>query len=134
MLMRFRGGGVGHKSTCESTAIFLEDHDPLDEIARDDSEEDSKSDIDQTWSDDDLVQVSESTSTAQNQAAGEDEDDIESEMDEYRYGGIDEEEEATDEEGAKPEPMDGLEEANDEVGPEDGEDDAVDEYEGYAEL
>lgn len=127
--MRFRGGGIGHKSTRKSTAVFLEDRDPLDEIAEDDSEEGLESGIDQA---DNLV--SGSTSTAQNQAAGdEDEEDIESEMDEYGYWGISEEEDVIDEEGAK-EQADGLEEANDEVGPEDGEDDALDEYEGYAEL
>ncbi|KAG1725972.1 hypothetical protein EDB19DRAFT_1833592 [Suillus lakei] len=114
-------------------ATAKSDRDPLDEITRDDSEEDledSESGINQGV---DLApEVSGSTSsTAQNQATGdEDEDDIESEMDEYGYGGLDEEEEVTDEEGDG-EQADGLEEANDEVGPEDGEDDAMDEYEGH---
>ncbi|KAG2336702.1 hypothetical protein BDR05DRAFT_896368 [Suillus weaverae] len=30
MLMRFRGGGVGHRTTREATNIFLDDRDPLD--------------------------------------------------------------------------------------------------------
>ncbi|KAG1730405.1 uncharacterized protein EDB91DRAFT_1085460 [Suillus paluster] len=59
--------------------------------------------------------------------------DIRSEMDEYGYGGLDKEEKVTDEEGDE-EQVDGLEEANDEVGPEDGEVDAMYEYEGNAEL
>ncbi|KAG2348745.1 hypothetical protein BDR05DRAFT_980136 [Suillus weaverae] len=134
MMMRFCGGGVGHKSTHEATAVFLEDCDPLDEITRNDSEEefeDLESGINEG------AQLSGSTSGAtQNQATGdEDEDNIKSEMDEYGYVGLDEEEEATDEEGEEEQlEADGLEEANDEVGPEDGEDDVVDEYEGYAEL
>ncbi|KAG1771856.1 hypothetical protein EDD22DRAFT_947850 [Suillus occidentalis] len=129
MLMQFRGGGIGHKSTHESTAVFLEDHDPLDEIAQDDSEEGSDSGIDQAND-----PVDGSTSMVQNQATGdEDEEDIESEMDEYGYEGISKEEDMTDEEGAK-EQADGPEEANDEVRLEDGEDDALNEYEGYVEL
>lgn len=131
-MMRFRGGGVGHKSTRESTAVFLEDRDPLDEITRDDSEEDFE-DLESGINQGAQLSAGSASTTAQNQAIGdEDEDDIESEMDEYGYGGLDEEEEATDEEDE--EQGDGLEEANDEVGPEDGEDDAMDEYEGYAEL
>jgi hypothetical protein len=31
MLMRFRGGGVGHRTTREATNIFLDDRDPLDQ-------------------------------------------------------------------------------------------------------
>ena len=30
MFMRFRGGGVGHKSTCEATQCLLSDHEDLD--------------------------------------------------------------------------------------------------------
>jgi len=30
MMMRYRGGGVGHKSTRNATNIFLKDRDPLD--------------------------------------------------------------------------------------------------------
>lgn len=30
--MRFRGGGVGHKSTRDATRVFLEDRDTLDRI------------------------------------------------------------------------------------------------------
>lgn len=32
-MMRFRGGGVGHKSTREATDFFKNDRDPLDERA-----------------------------------------------------------------------------------------------------
>jgi len=41
MAMRFRGGGVGHKSTREATAYLAEDCDPLDDLNRmdDDFEE-----------------------------------------------------------------------------------------------
>ncbi|KAG2098398.1 uncharacterized protein F5147DRAFT_777641 [Suillus discolor] len=132
MMMRFRGGGVGHKSTRESTAVFLEDRDPLDEITRDDSKEDFE-DLESGINQGAQLSARSASTTAQNQATGdEDKDNIESEMDEYGYGGLDEEEEATDEEDE--EQGDGLEEANDKVGPEDGEDDAMDEYEGYAEL
>lgn len=30
MMMRYRGGGVGHKSTRNATNVFLKDRDPLD--------------------------------------------------------------------------------------------------------
>ncbi len=30
MMMRYRGGGVGHKSTRNATNVFLADRDPLD--------------------------------------------------------------------------------------------------------
>jgi hypothetical protein len=30
MMMRYRGGGVGHKSTRNATNVFLRDRDPLD--------------------------------------------------------------------------------------------------------
>ncbi|KAG2085638.1 uncharacterized protein F5147DRAFT_659424 [Suillus discolor] len=98
------------------------------EITRDDSEEDFE-DLESGINKGAQLSARSASTTAQNQATGdEDKDDIESEMDEYGYGGLDEEEEATDEEDE--EQGDGLEEANDEVGLEDGEDDAMDEYEG----
>ncbi|KAG2339697.1 hypothetical protein BDR05DRAFT_916879 [Suillus weaverae] len=133
MMMRFHGGGVGHKSTREATAVFLEDCDPLDEITQNDSEEEFE-DLESGINEE--AQLSGSTSGAtQNQATSdEDEDDIESEMDEYGYAGLDEEEEATDEGEEEQLEADGLEEANDKVGPEDGEDNVVDEYKGYVEL
>lgn len=31
-MMRYRGGGVGHKSTRHATNTFLEDRDPFDEL------------------------------------------------------------------------------------------------------
>ena len=30
--MRYRGGGVGHKSICEATCCLLHDRDPLDKV------------------------------------------------------------------------------------------------------
>ena len=73
-MMRFRGGGVGHKSTREATAVFLEDCDPLDEITRNDSEEefeDLESGINEG------AQLSGSTSgAAQNQATSDEDEDI----------------------------------------------------------
>jgi hypothetical protein len=31
MMMRFRGGGIGHKSTKDATQVFRDDLDPLDQ-------------------------------------------------------------------------------------------------------
>jgi hypothetical protein len=39
LMMRFRGGGVGHKSTREATDFFKNDRDGLDKLAVDDDGE-----------------------------------------------------------------------------------------------
>jgi len=45
-VMRFQGGGVGHKSTCKATDQFLQDCDILDLTDNEASEMDSGSDLD----------------------------------------------------------------------------------------
>jgi hypothetical protein len=149
MLMRFRGGGVGHKSTREATAVFLEDRDPLDKVsvAQEDAGEDTSSEDnseirghqDSDSDHEELAQLdTRVVATTQNQdmaEEGEMDDAGESEIEEYGYGGLDDSESETDNEGDEEQADNGVDEVIDnELGPEDGEDDVEDEYEGYAEL
>lgn len=46
-MMRFRGGGVGHKSTREATDFFKNDRDPLDERATGAESRDMNSETDE---------------------------------------------------------------------------------------
>lgn len=113
MLMRFRGGRVGHKSTREATAVFLENRDPLDKVsvAQEDAGKDTSSEDnseirghqDSDSNHEELVQFNRVVATTQNQdmaEEGEMNDAGESEIEEYGYGGLDGSElEETDNEG-----------------------------------
>ncbi|KAF9237846.1 hypothetical protein BU15DRAFT_75648 [Melanogaster broomeanus] len=130
MVMRYRGGGVGHRSTHEATRVLLHDRDVLDALARTTVAPSGEDDAD--------------ASTPMNEESGngrggdefeEDEEALEEEMEEFGYTGIEEELEGngdgdSDDGGSS----DGADEVDDELGPEDGEDDGPEEYDDYGEL
>lgn len=171
MFMRFRGGGVGHRSTRNATQTFCNDRDPLDCVApgnnADSEQGEGASEEDKEASEDEVEASSEneeSSAERQLEASEEYEDDgppleedeedglsesavdegivqdevVESEMEEYGYGGLDQEEENTDEEADADQDDSGSDnEDNDidnDLGPEDGEDENEEELEGYGEL
>jgi hypothetical protein len=143
MLMRFRGGGVGHKSTRDATRKFLEDRDPLDritpaapnEVTDSESEQDGEDGEDAPVAGEEMMDGIEGDEDEDVTADGNDDMQLDSEMDEYGYGGLDQEEEQTDDEDDEDngDENDGLD-ADDDLGPEDGEDDADDDLEGYGDL
>ena len=111
--MRFRGGGIGHKSTHEATDWFLQDRNVLDLTDNEASEMDSGSDLDpEDNGEDGNLSVS----------GDEDQEDWmdkeEEEEDDYGYGGLSVEDsgEETDSSDA-----DAPDEVDDELGLEDGE-------------
>ncbi|KAG1722882.1 uncharacterized protein EDB91DRAFT_1174015 [Suillus paluster] len=140
MMMRFRGGGrVGHKSTRDATRVFLDDRDPLDEVAPElDVLDDRSEDTDFVSSDEEG-----DDNGLDGEEPGEDEvmdgdegiadrgEDVELEIEEYGYSGIDQSKEVTDDEADEDDDSD---EADDDLGPEDGEDDAGDDLEGFDDL
>ncbi|KAG1811133.1 uncharacterized protein BJ212DRAFT_1579186 [Suillus subaureus] len=149
MFMRFRGGGVGHKSTRSATQIFRNDHDPLDCVApgdNADSEEDeeaSDSEEDEEASEGDEEGAAEGDEEGAAEGAidegiiDQDEDEVgESEMEEFGYGGLDQEEDDTDsdEDDSSSDNEDNDSDLDNDLGPEDGEDENEEELEGYGEL
>jgi hypothetical protein len=117
-MMRYRGGGVGHKSTRKATDWFLSDRDKLDEGGNEDEElNEAMEDVD---IDGTVLDLNDDV----------DEDEIE----EYGYDGIEEIEEGDedeDEEQSDGEDGQVIDDAG--LGAEDGEDDEDDDN-GYAEL
>lgn len=47
-MMRFRGGGVGHKSTRQATDFFMKDRDPIDSTCPSSSNSDSEEEMEET--------------------------------------------------------------------------------------
>lgn len=108
MVMRFRGGGVGHKATREATRIFEEQHGTLHGVY--DSDE-----MDEDWEDESNDEHAGTADSGSDEDAG---DDSESESDsEEAPKGVSEEQ-------ALAEVDDDAEDLEDEVDDED--------YEGYA--
>ncbi|KAG1775588.1 hypothetical protein EV702DRAFT_1046715 [Suillus placidus] len=162
MFMCFHGRGVGHKSTRNATQIFRNDRNPLDCVApgnnadseqdkeASDSEEDEEAfEGDKEASEGDEEEASEgdeegaaegdeggpSESAIDEGIVDQDKDKVdESEMEEFSYGGLDQEEDDTD---SDKDDSDSDNEDNDidnDLGPEDGEDENEEVLEGYAEL
>ena len=126
MLMRFRGGGVGHRSTRAATNIFTQDCDDLDKT-RDFSS--AAGDEEQEDTADDGLELEE-MDAAEGEVL---------EMEEYGYDGVEQVEDESESVADIAEDIDGLALEGDEpeLGPEDGEDDefAQDEVcDDYGEL
>ncbi|TFY53971.1 hypothetical protein EVG20_g9898 [Dentipellis fragilis] len=142
MFMRFRGGGVGHKSTRDATRCFYDDHDPMD-VPKDDNHDESAAETDTEVIADRALPLADKD-PPELQEGGEDieeeeEDTPESEEEDYGYDGLgsgqsDEDGEVLpDKDGGSSE--DGGSEG--EVDPEDGEGpdfDDVEDREGFAAL
>ncbi|KAF8802003.1 hypothetical protein BYT27DRAFT_7226594 [Phlegmacium glaucopus] len=140
MMMRYRGGGVGHKSTRDATNKFLTDRDRLDipTTTNDDTNSDSESDksvedvqeeveaIEEEGGEDVSVGDEEKEPDPNEDSDSEDDDDAKFE-EEFDYG--------LGEDGSNDE--DGDEEADeadgDALGPEDGDEEDDDDF-GYADL
>jgi hypothetical protein len=141
MLLRFRGGGVGHRTTREATSSFLNDRDPLDihqasaAVAHSDSEDEGSND-------DECDLIDDEEGLARGKAMELDEGD-KSDLDDYNdygYSGIqqeiedsDEDRRSEDEEDVNATKGDGDDEIDDELGAEDGED-SDEELEGFSEF
>lgn len=143
MLMRFRGGGIGHRTTHEATSSFLNDRDPLDIHQANTAvthSEDEGSDDDES----DLIDSKEG-SAARGEAMELDEgDEYQFDYDDYGYSGIQQEVEGEDfdenrygedgpGEGVEATEGDGDSDIDDELGAEDGED-SDEELEGFSEF
>ena len=111
--MRFRGGGVGHKSTREATDQFLQDRDAFDLINDEPPEMELDSDLEHEDGDE---EGNSSAGGDENQEEWMDEDD--EEEDDYGYGGLSEEDSGEDTDNSD---ADELDEVDDELGPKDGE-------------
>lgn len=132
MFMRFRGAGVGHKSTHKVTQCLLLDRDKLDsrpltlECEHESSMEDVEEDEQNSQPTDDS---SDSTSESEdNDDDDEDnmdidgvevedhpqvmDDELDDEMDEYGYGGLEQVEDEMEEDAGTAEDEDGLGSAN----------------------
>jgi hypothetical protein len=141
MFMRFRGGGVGHRTTREATNVFLSDRDRLDVrhvSATDCSNDNESAKLDEC----DIVDYAEGPA-AQVEAfelpAGE--SDQPDSDDDYGYSGLRQEVEGEDDDSDDGEDDDAIEgnegnEIDDELGAEDGEDgeDGDEELEGFSKL
>ncbi|KAG2149214.1 hypothetical protein DEU56DRAFT_729383 [Suillus clintonianus] len=175
MFMRFRGGGVGHKSTCNATQIFRNDCDPLDCVApgnNADSEQDEEAfegDEEASEGDEEGASEGDEEGAAEGDEEGategdeggpsegdeegategdeggpsegdegiidQDEDEVgESEMEEFGYGGLDQEEDDTDSDENDSDSNNEDNDIDNDLGPEDGEDENEEALEGYAEL
>ena len=115
MFMRFRGGGVGHKTTRHASNMFLNDRDPLDLKRREDVFEDPDSNEDE-----DVGSEIHGEAIAQNG----DEDQIAEEETDYGYTNLNAQGMDDDEDGEEYD-QNGEEEdgcgGDDALGPEDGE-------------
>ena len=142
MLMRYRGGGVGHRSIRDVVKPFLDDRDALDslmgrqgksdvemnvgEIEGKDSPAESDEDIEMEFEGEDLDEMEHDESGERPEDA---DSDMEEEMNEFGYSGVAEEDDGDDKEDGD------LDNGGDEaLGPEDGEDDDVTDLHGFAEL
>lgn len=135
MLMRFRGGGVGHRTTREATVGFLSDHDPLDVRHTGTtvfSDKNEGAERDQC----DIVDCVEG-SAAQGEAIEllVDEGDQPDSDDDYGYSGIQQKVEGEDDGSDDGEDNDAIDgdEIDDELGAEDGED-GDEELEGFSKF
>jgi hypothetical protein len=154
MFMRYRGGGVGHKSIREATRSLLDDRDPLDkipftkekeheaqgsedEMMEDDGEEEGDEEGDETEGSEDEL---EETSEEDEQEGGDDtrtpltteqliDDEVADEMDEFGYTGLDQILVEDEDEELLPDEEEAL-------GAEDGEEGVINEGEevGFADL
>lgn len=144
MLMRFRGGGIGHRTTREATSIFLNDRDPLDicqTSAAVAHSEDEGSNDDES----DLVDNEEGSVARGDTMEPDEGDETDSDLDDYGYSDIqqveaedldeDEDEDGyiKDGENMKAAEGDGDDEIDDELGAEDGEE-SDEELEGFSEF
>ena len=143
--MRFRGGGVGHRSTWHATDWFLDDRDKLDE--REDVG-DEEEELEEQELNEGMEEVKISTGLRKGIEDGDEdedeedkdeedegkdeEDEDEDEMNDYGYDGIDEIDDSEEENGAEQNGEDSENEiVDDALGAEDGEDDEDDEINDY---
>ncbi|KAG2129732.1 hypothetical protein DEU56DRAFT_758019, partial [Suillus clintonianus] len=142
MLMRFRGGGVGHRTTREATDGFLDDRDPLDvrhasAAVVSNQNKGAEGDESNTV---DYVEGSATQGKAIELDEG-DSDQPDSDNDDYGYSGIQQEIEGEDlnedeGDGEDDEVVEGNvgDEIDDELGAEDGEDSDEELLEGFSEF
>lgn len=137
MMMRFRGGGVGHKSTRQATDWFLSDRDKLDEGGGTDTEDEFNDGMNDMEIQCELSDAEMEDTEIKGAEPGFDSDEAEAyedEIEEYGYDGIEEIEEGDEDEDGDSDDGDAISEVDDAVlGAEDGEDDE-DEADDYAEL
>lgn len=147
MFMHFHGGGVSHKSIRSTTQIFRNDHNPLDCVAPSDNA-DSKEDEEASEGDEEASKGDEEGAAEGDEEGAakgaidegiidQDEDKVgESEMEEFGYGRLDQEEDDTDsdEDDSGSNNEDNDSDLDNDLGPEDGEDENEEELEGYGEL
>lgn len=93
-MMRYRGGGVGHKFICKATRCLLDDRDPLDKVP---FTRDSEKDRTAQNSDGEMMEDADSEEEATEVADGSGipfpaeqliDNDIVDEMDGFRYSGL----------------------------------------------
>lgn len=140
MLMRYRGGGVGHRSIREVIKPFLDDRDALDNLTGPQRKSDVEMNVEETESEDsqvedediemgfegeDLNKMERDESSERPEDA---DSDMEEEMNEFGYLGVAEEDRDDKEDG------DSDNGGNKAVGLEDGEDDDVTDLYGFTEL
>lgn len=102
-MMRFRGGGVGHKTTREATDSFKRDRDPLDDQAtragfNDSDESDSEPDGDETRIQDGEIREEPDDGEIQEE---EEDEKIQEEEEDYGYTREESEESDTDDDDAE---------------------------------
>jgi len=84
--MHFHGGGVGHKSTRNTTREFFEDCDPLDRIAP--AAPNEVTDAESEQEEDALLTGKGLMEGDEGAAGGDDDMELDSEVDKYNYGGL----------------------------------------------
>lgn len=128
MFMRYRGGGVGHKSTCEATRCLFNDREKLDrqtftfehdrELFEEENEDDTPMDDSSSMEEESSEESVQDVSETEGVDAGDDDqligDDLGDEMEEYGYSGLDQ---VLDDNEGDAETFDD----EDALGPEDGE-------------
>lgn len=133
--MRFRGGGMGHRTTREATRCFFHDRDHLDVVGLNNGGTDHD--------DDEIIEpsIGPSTTTDNTLELENDADDGELEYEDYGYSGIEqgEDDEDSDEDADEADDNENIDEdddddgVDDDLGAEDGED-GDEELEGFDEF
>jgi len=139
MFLRFRGGGVGHKATRESTQCCLDDLDVLDQAWRDEMETHSDSgDVEDGGTNDtcDGGELAEPDGDAEEEVEEVEDPGIDDEMEDYGYDVHEKEKDSEDEEEGDGDGGGDDDDDDDGLDPEDGEGppDDAEGMEGYGAL